>query len=434
MIFRGDRLIRDFQKLRAGDIDTGVCQDLAAYANPAVGENRELGQPIKSHSQIKCAEDCNVRPKKPVLLWGAKPFRVGFVLANDFTLSAFADFIDTLRLAADDADKSRPIRCQWHVMSSSDYPVRSSCGLFVCPTARLMDPLDLDYIVVVGGLLHRTMPLDQATADYLTAAGRTSVKMAGICTGSFVLCRLGILDGKKCCISWFHYRDFIEEFTDLVPVADQLYVIDGNRITCSGGAGVVFLAADLVRLHLGTSTAQKVLHMQQIDRMKPGSSVQAAPPFGAAGDDDRISRALLLMEQNLARPVPISKIASSLDTSTRQLERLFKEIAGCGPQAAYVQLRLKHARWMLNSKLSLSCIAADTGFADGAHFGKMFKARYGINPSEERYRLLQERGKLGEVPNSNDGERRVFDAASPLGNVPLAAGPRAYARQRTKSR
>jgi transcriptional regulator GlxA family with amidase domain len=149
--------------------------------------------------------------------------------------------------------------------------------------------------------------------------------------------------------------------------------------------------------------------MQQIDRLKPGSSVQAAPPFGAAGDDDRISRALLLMEQNLARPVPISKIASSLDTSPRQLERLFKEIAGCGPQAAYLQLRLKHARWMLNSKLSLTCIAAETGFADGAHFGKMFKATYGINPSEERHRMLQEGGQLGEASNGGDAARRVFD-------------------------
>jgi transcriptional regulator GlxA family with amidase domain len=404
-------LIRDVQTLQARDVGADPGEALPANSGRSGrSARRESGQPAKSGAVVHATRDeLPTRRGTTVLQWGSKPLRVGFVLAKDFTLSAFADFIDTLRLAADDADKSRPIRCQWHVMSSSDHPVRSSCGLFVCPTARLIDPLDLDYIVVVGGLLHRPFPLDKATADYLARAGRTGVKLAGICTGSFVLCRLGLLDGKKCCISWFHYRDFIEEFVDLVPVADQLYVIDGNRITCSGGTGVVFLAADLIRRHLGTSTAQKVLHMQQIDRLKPGSSVQAAPPFGAAGDDDRISRALLLMEQNLARPVPISKIASSLATSPRQLERLFKEIAGCGPQAAYLQLRLKHARWMLNSKLSLTCIAAETGFADGAHFGKMFKATYGINPSEERRRMLQEGGQLGEASNGGDAARRVFD-------------------------
>jgi transcriptional regulator GlxA family with amidase domain len=115
------------------------------------------------------------------------------------------------------------------------------------------------------------------------------------------------------------------------------------------------------------------------------------------------------MEQNLARPMPISKIASSLNTSGRQLERLFKEITGCTPQSAYVQLRLKHARWMLNSGLSLACIAAETGFSDGAHFGKMFKAKYGINPSEERRRLLREGGRLEESSNADQTAKRIFD-------------------------
>ncbi len=47
---------------------------------------------------------------------------------------------------------------------------------------------------------------------------------------------------------------------------------------------------------------------------------------------------------------------------------------------------------MLNSDLSLASIAADTGFSDGAHFGKTFKAVYGISPSEERRRIQQDKG------------------------------------------
>jgi transcriptional regulator GlxA family with amidase domain len=39
--------------------------------------------------------------------------RIGFLLAPRFTLSAFATFVDVLRLAADDGDGSRPIRCRW---------------------------------------------------------------------------------------------------------------------------------------------------------------------------------------------------------------------------------------------------------------------------------------------------------------------------------
>lgn len=332
------------------------------------------------------------------------------MLASNFTLSAFADFVDVLRLAADDADHSRPILCQWHVMSESRDPIRSSCGIRVDPTSALLDPVQLDYIVVVGGLLDQGSRLDKQMAGYLTQASRSGTRLAGICTGSFILCRLGALEGKKCCISWFHYRDFLEEFPELIPVADQLYVIDGNRLTCAGGAGVTFLAAEIVGRHLGAAAAQKVLHMLQIDRSKPGSSTQPAPPLGRSGDDDRISRALLLMEQNISRPLTIAKIAAALEMSARQLERLFKVIVGASPQETYLELRLKHARWMMRSDVSLTAIAADTGFADGAHFGKTFRAFFGMSPSQARRHLRQQSAEQPGAQSLDTEVRRIFDA------------------------
>jgi transcriptional regulator GlxA family with amidase domain len=336
------------------------------------------------------------------------PLRVGFILANNFTLTAFANFVDVLRLAGDEGDKSRQIRCHWQIMSHSEDAIRASCGAYVRPTSGFADPANLDYIVVVGGLLHRGPQLDAKTEEFLLSAASANSKLVGVCTGSFILCRLGLLEGRKCCISWYHYRDFIEEFGDLVPIADRLFVVDGNRITCSGGTGVSYLAASIVERHIGPASAQKALHLLQIDRARPGSTAQPAPPMALSGDSDRVSRALLIMEQNLARPIAVVKIAAQVHTSARQLERLFKEKVGCTPHAAYLQLRLKHARWMLNSDLSLASIAADTGFADGAHLSKTFKLAYGINPSEQRKRLLAQSTKPPRW-DTQSTDRRIFD-------------------------
>src|SRR5690606_41977781 len=62
----------------------------------------------------------------------------------------FANFVDVLRLAADDGDRSRPILCDWAVLSDNMSPVTSSCGVVVQPHERLGDPRKFDYIVVVG--------------------------------------------------------------------------------------------------------------------------------------------------------------------------------------------------------------------------------------------------------------------------------------------
>ena len=65
---------------------------------------------------------------------------VGFILARRFTLCAFANFVDVLRLAADEGDRSRPILCSWRVVSPTLDPVASSSGVAVRPDERLGDP------------------------------------------------------------------------------------------------------------------------------------------------------------------------------------------------------------------------------------------------------------------------------------------------------
>jgi transcriptional regulator GlxA family with amidase domain len=177
--------------------------------------------------------------------------RVGFLLMHNFTLTAFASFIDVLRLAADKGDRSRPIDCTWQVMSPNHRQAKASCGILVQASSGLIEPAALDYIVVVGGLLQGTPPLPSEIGAYLRRAADAGVTLVGVCTGSFVMCRLGLMKQRKCCVSWYHYRDFVEEFPSLVPIADRLFVIDGNRITCSGGTGVADLAAHLVSERLG---------------------------------------------------------------------------------------------------------------------------------------------------------------------------------------
>lgn len=317
-------------------------------------------------------------PDKPVL-------SVGFILADNFTLSAFALFVDQLRLAADEGDLSRPILCRWSIMSSKPDPVRASCGVTVSRTSGFVDCRQFDYIVVVGGLLHTGRQIDEETVDYLKAAAKAGVRLVGLCTGSFILCRAGLMTGRRCCVSWYHHQDFLKEFPHHHPVADRLFVVDGDRITCAGGGGTADLATYLIERHIGRSVAQKSRHVLQLDRARAGSEAQPHPPVAETISDERIRRALLLMEQNLADPLPIAVIAQRLSVSTRQLERLFQAILNMKPVAFYRVLRLRYARWLLdNTERSITDIALDSGFSDCAHFSRQFKALHGYTPTSAR--------------------------------------------------
>jgi len=331
------------------------------------------------------------------------PLRVGVILADHFTLSAFAVFIDHLRLAADEGDRSRPMHVKWSIMSGDRTPVRASCGVMIEPTSELLPPAALDYLVVVGGILHAGPQIDETTARYLRAVAAARVPLIGVCTGSFVLCRAGLMKGRRTCVSWYHYQDFLQAFPDHEVVADRLFLADGPRITCAGGAGAAALATYLIERHLGRAVAQKASQVLLFDRPRSGSEAQPHPPLPGTVHEPRVRRALLLMEQNLARPVGIACIAHELGVSVRQLERLCREQVGVAPATLYRQLRMRYAHWLIeNTDRSVTDIAIEAGFADCAHFSRQFKDAYGTSPSTRR--LQPARPTVAEAAGS-----RVFD-------------------------
>jgi len=75
--------------------------------------------------------------KAPNEASGTGRLKIGFVLARSFTLSAFALFVDTLRLASDETDKSGRVLADWQLLASSRNLITSSCGVQVAPTSDL---------------------------------------------------------------------------------------------------------------------------------------------------------------------------------------------------------------------------------------------------------------------------------------------------------
>jgi transcriptional regulator GlxA family with amidase domain len=311
-----------------------------------------------------------------------KTLSVGFILLPHFTLIAFSAIVDLLRLSADEGDRSRPELCSWSVLGTDLNPITASCGLRVMPWEIMQRPERFDYIVVVGGLLHKGVDYHPAMLKFLRDAAAAGVQIAGVCTGSFALAEAQLLDGKRCCVSWYHLCDFLERYSKIVPIADQLFVQDGNVITCAGGLAALDLGAWMVERHLGPGRAQKSLHIMLTDKARSGLDAQPQPPGVGLVADPRVKRAMLLIEQNLSTPPKVQEIATNIGLSKRQLERLFRKIAGKTIQEFSRTLRVYYGLWLLaNSNKSITAVAAESGFADPSHFNRLFRATFGCPPS-----------------------------------------------------
>jgi transcriptional regulator GlxA family with amidase domain len=316
--------------------------------------------------------------------------RIGFILARSFTLSAFALFVDTLRLASDEADRSGRRFADWQVLGNTRHLISSSCGVQVAPTSDFVDPTEFNYIVVVGGLLNHDAPVDNETVAYLKKAAAQKIPLIGVCTGTFILAEAGLMKNHQTCVSWLHYDAFRERFPDVDVRADRIFNLDRNRGSCAGGSSAADMAAWIVGRHISKEAERNAMEVLQIGKARTALDIQARRPLSIDCDDPKVKAALIIMERNVENTLSIPELAASVGVSRRQLERLFFENMNSSPALAYRRVRLERARHLLiQTKAPLIEIAIEVGFENASHFAKLFRKTYGQSPTTLRASLAR---------------------------------------------
>lgn len=317
--------------------------------------------------------------------------RVGFILSPRFTLLAFAAFIDGLRHAADEADFSRQIYCHWKIVGPKPDPITASCGVAVLPHEIFPDPRAFDYLVVVGGLLPSCLNHPPETLRYLRRAHAAGVSIVGLCTGSFVIAKAGLLDGRRCAVDAPHLEQMRALFPRVLPEPDRTYVNEDGIATCRGGTTALDLVISLIEARCGRARAIKSVTALHVDPIYAAHRMPQRPYVHLTASGDRkVERAVAFMEKHIAGPLNIATLARQLETSPRELNRLFSKYAHKPPSEVWRDMRLAHGHWLLvNSPRTVTQIALECGFADGAHFSRWFKRAYGEAPAAFRDRRRQ---------------------------------------------
>lgn len=305
------------------------------------------------------------------------------VVTPQFPLLSLTGAVEALRHAGDMGDRSRKVRCSWTIASSHGGPVDASCGVPIATETVPTDMGSFDYLILIGGLVH-ALPLPPAQADTalagaLARAARQGTPIAAVCTGTFVLAGAGLLPRRRACVHPYHVEDFMRRFPGWQVQSDRDYLWDGDRITVPGGTSIIALMVDLVERHCGKARAAKAVHQMTLPGRRDETSLSAAHAAACVHvSDNRLQRALLLMERNLNRPLKIADMAAAIGVSGRQLTRLFTDAFGASPQSYYKRLRLEHGRWLIETRgKTVTEAAYRVGFSDCAHFCREHKRAFG---------------------------------------------------------
>ncbi|GGE62686.1 hypothetical protein GCM10008020_03560 [Massilia psychrophila] len=237
---------------------------------------------------------------------------------------------------------------------------------------------------------------DESEAAQKPASSRIVIERAraapfwgGVGAGVLWLADAGLLGGVRAALPWALYLD-VDTNADHAIFTPHLFEIDGNRLTCCGGAASIDFALTLVELVYGVTLQAQIKETLCVDRvrgMDERQRVALQARFGAL--QPKLSEAVTLMEANIEEPLSTDDIAGLVGLSRRQLERLFKQYLGSLPSRYYLGLRLQRARQLLlDTNYSIVQVGLMCGFSSGSHFSTAFGALFGNTPREERQRKL----------------------------------------------
>ncbi|MEY4414915.1 MAG: hypothetical protein RIQ53_2208 [Pseudomonadota bacterium] len=333
----------------------------------------------------------------------APPRHIGFLLLHNYSMIAFANALEVLRMAN---YLSRRTLYRWTVAAApageaeaqgGDWPglpvaagvstVDASNGLqLVQDGASLAALAHCEVVFVCGGV-----GVQQATTEPVRALLRRlaarGVALGALCTGTHALAAAGVLDGYRCAVHWENLAA-LREAHPKVQFAQEVFLIDRDRLTASGGTAPLHLMLHLVRGHHGQKLAVDISEQFIVDRMRAPTDQQRLPQPECIGPGyEHLTEAAELMAANIEEPLPLSEIAAATGVSLRQLERLFHRYYSLSPAQHYMNLRLRRARELLmHTAQPIMQITVACGFQSSSHFCKAYRALFGHAPSEDRRR------------------------------------------------
>lgn len=94
-----------------------------------------------------------------------------------------------------------------------------------------------------------------------------------------------------------------------------------------------------------------------------------------------VQPAIELLTKDLSKPLRVADLARAVNISPSRFAHVFKESTGVSPHRFRKQLRMEHARHLLEEKgWAVTTVAVEVGYSNVSHFISEFKRIFGMTP------------------------------------------------------
>ncbi len=183
-----------------------------------------------------------------------QPRTIGILIFDGVELLDFAGPYEVFSSARDSVDsRERPLDV--FAIAESMEAVTCRNGLVVQPRYTLAECPPLDILLLPGGQGTRTA-IDRAPLiAWIAERAASTALTTSVCTGSFLLAKAGLLDGKAATTHWASIERLRHDFPQLDVRDDVRWVDEGEIVTSAGVSAGIDMALYLLQRLYGPEAA-----------------------------------------------------------------------------------------------------------------------------------------------------------------------------------
>jgi transcriptional regulator GlxA family with amidase domain len=212
------------------------------------------------------------------------------------------------------------------IAETSD-PIICANGMAVIPQYTFDNAPALNVVLIPGSNdLGAALRSDKSIIWIQRQSQQTDYTTA-VCTGAFILAKLGRLNGKHCTTHWRYAQTLAEQYPSIFVLENAIYAEGGNVFSSAGVATGIDLALALVERDYGADLAIETTRNLVLYFRRPGNQSQFSEPIELrkrAGTRFRELHDWLL--KNISRPeLQVETLADFMAMSPRHFSHCFHQ-------------------------------------------------------------------------------------------------------------
>ena len=248
---------------------------------------------------------------------------------------------------------------------------------------------DIDTLIVTGIDEPDDARRDPDLIRWLARIAPRTRRVAGLCTGTFVLAEAGLLDGRNATTHWMDCDELARRFPAITVQRDPIYVRDRGIYTSAGSTAGLDLVLALVEEDVGRRVALQVAQRMVFFLKRPGGQAQFSAQLStqmAEREPLRDLQAWILDHPGL--DLSVDALARRAAMSPRNFFRVFVREIGMTPGRFVERVRVEAARRLLEETTrGIPDVAAACGFGSPETMRIAFRRALGVNPQSYRSRF-----------------------------------------------